>query len=149
MTKTTEFNPTNLQQIFRVKIQSALDAIAKEYGLQSLQIGNINYDPSKFSCQITGKIEPETDSVAIRERNKLHSEMLGYSDNIIGEWFRSKGKRYKVTEIALNRPKFPLIGVDESGVSLKFSHENGRAFENPNIKFDQEKNPFRPHSYHS
>ena len=140
MNTITSFNKQNLPTLAE-EINAALTQIATKHGLQSLKIGSVTYDATSCKMQITGAVDPASSPEA-QLKNKSYSEMLGYSMNIIGLKFTSKGRQFEVTSINLNRPKFPIEAKDlADGKPYKFAAERPLKF-TTEVVYDETKNVF-------
>lgn len=103
----TEFNKETCRAL-REEIQEALDAIAARHGLESIQLGNIGLESAMFKAPVVAKVKAELNPVKQRT-NAINSEYLGYSDNIVGLEFAHQGKTFRVLDIDLKKPKYPII----------------------------------------
>lgn len=122
--------------VLRKAIDAALKAIAEQYGLESIELGNIRMDRegTYFKSEVECKVKQEL-SPALQQTNLLYSEALGYNKNIVGETFtRRDGRTFKVTAIDLKKPKFPIIAVETgSGAGFKFENSHRLNFEDATI----------------
>jgi hypothetical protein len=140
MNTITSFNKQNLPTI-AADINAELAKIATKYGLQSLQIGSVTFDATSCKIQISGMVDPVSSPEA-QQKNKSFSEMLGYSDNIVGLKFTSKGRTFEVTSIDLKRPKFPINAKDlADGKPYKFAADRALKF-TTEVEYDETKNAF-------
>jgi len=96
--------------------QKALEVLAAEYGLTVTQSGSTRYDGSmarvkfEFAVPRIKKINRENDA-----------KFLGFSKDIMGEKFVFSGKTFRVVEMKLSRPRYPIVGENERGTRYKFS----------------------------
>jgi len=61
----------------------------------------------------------------LEDRNILISKRYGFTQNIIGMEFESKGLKYKVVDFKTNNRKYPVIATQlPSGLSYKFSAQS-------------------------
>lgn len=146
MKQTSEFTPAILAEL-RVKIQTQLDAIAQEYSLQGLKLGNMRYGPTEFNVSVNGTVKVEN-SPAAQAKLKQESALLGYGDNIVGEWFTFRGEKFQVTGLALNRQKYPIIAKNVGGKEFKFGGTVAHQFENKAITYNHDNNMFRKYEPH-
>jgi len=131
-------------KVLRVAIQEALDKIAEEYGLESIELGNVGVDRhgTYFQGPIVAKVKAEL-SPAAQAANLNSSKMLGYDRNIVGEEFVQHGIRYKVRGFNFKRPKYPIEAVrlhDDAG--MKFGAKHPLPFENKSIGYTKDKNMY-------
>jgi hypothetical protein len=103
----TEFSK-ELCKMLREEIQTALDQIAARHGLDSIQLGNIGLSSSEFKAPVVAKVKAELNPEKQRTA-AMYSDFLGYSANIVGLEFIHKGKTFKVLDIDLKKPKYPII----------------------------------------
>lgn len=135
----TRFDSDNLK-LLRVAIQTALDEVAKNFGLESIRMGNVKYEAGAFRCPIEGRVDMAT-SPERQEQGLTLSRYLGYDQNIIGKEFATNGRKYVVQNININRPKYVLeVKCLTDGLPYKMAHRNGLNFDDKTIKYDKEKN---------
>lgn len=135
----------NSAKMLRVAIDEALNAVAQEYGLKSISIGNINMDPhgTYFRTQLTATVKEENNPRAAA-KHKSDSAMLGYSDSIMGRIITANGKKFKIIELMLNRPKYPVVAENlTDGKPYKFSAKHPFKFDGEAVPYDAAKNLFQ------
>jgi hypothetical protein len=133
--KITAFEPTNLKLI-RAAIDKALAGVAAEFGLQKLELTSMTYDSTKFTSSVKGTVPADPTNPLVMSKYKTASQMLGFSDNIVGETFTSKGESFTVTDVDLKKPKFPVIVTKASdGKSYKMKPSVAMKFNNTAITY--------------
>jgi hypothetical protein len=119
-------------QLLRQEIQQGLDAVKHKYGMAELKLGNISYREFSFTSKVEAKLSNEMSAKASEGTNLLHSQMLGFDRNIVGEIVLAKGMEFIVTSIDLKKPKYPIIAVGPDQRSYKF--QRTITFKNTEIK---------------
>lgn len=127
----------------RPAINQALAKVAAEFGLTSLEMGNVTFSGGEFKSSLIGKIEGVSDP-RMDAYNLDYSKSLGYDVNIVGMRFSSNGKTFIVSKIEVNRPKYPVIATCEQDKrSYKFTHNAALTFIGENKPtYTHEKNLF-------
>ena len=95
--------------------QKALEAIAKKYGVSIQSNGGslgMNDFAMKFKVEVVG---------VAKKYDKYIFSILGLPEDIIGKIFVSHGKTHEITELAPNRPKYPVITKASDGKGYKFT----------------------------
>lgn len=112
--------------LLRKDISDMLSVIAKKHNI-TLSIGNISFSATEFHTKLTGK----TNGFGVIGNDKVKDSKfeygilkLGLPKNIIGKSFTSNNKKYIITEIAPNRPKYPIIAKSlADGKQYKFTKD--------------------------
>lgn len=113
-TQIKAFDKTNLLDLRRA-IDQALATVSAEFGLQSLKIKNISFDETSFRTQMEGKVNISDNPKLVEQKNSTNKELsrlLGYSHNIVGLEFKQDDRTMRVTDIDINRSKYPIKVVD-------------------------------------
>ena len=95
----------------------ALDAISKKYGVTILPNGG-----TLGTNEFVMKLKIEKTGVAKNYPDILFNS-LGLPNNVIGKSFTVRNSLYTITELAPNRPKYPVIARNSDGKSFKFTIE--------------------------
>lgn len=144
MKQIKEINHDSAKEL-RVAIQTAFDQIKKDFGLQALELATITMsrEGDGFKSQVVCKVDA-SENPKIKAKNAEYSTLLGYDQNIVGENFTLQGRRLKVIEIKIERPKYPIV-CQEIGDEklLKVSAGSPLKFDNHLIKYDAQKNVFK------
>lgn len=139
----TKFDKTNLPLV-RKAMEEALSKVTEQFGLGSIKLGNVSYDPDggTFRTPLTATVKPEFNQTAKR-LNEEGSRMLGYDRNIVGEQFTNAGNTFEITGIDMKRPKYPVNAKNTAtDQSFKFSAAKKFNFKNAEIKYDEACNIF-------
>jgi len=120
--KVTEINRT----VCRELSEEVVDVLNKALGTRGLSVcrkGGGSFDASTF----TFKLEVSTEGGTERKElgNVMDAQVLGLPANIFERQFnsptpRGKIRLFTVTEINLNRPKYPVTATNENGKLFKF-----------------------------
>lgn len=105
------------------KIAEALRKIEKEENV-SISFGTSRYSEVEYKVPMTIKSNSTESKKTLSSENTQKSKLLGFSKNIVGTSFRSNGKVFKVTDIKLNRPKYPIIASNSRGTLYKFTPDS-------------------------
>ena len=118
-----EFNRTTLG-LLRQQIETALNKIAQDNGLNSLSIGNMSYSPDgKATCKLTATIGNNLvgKNAVNKDTMAMYLQMYGLPEDTIGKEFTSNGRTFKITDVNPNRPKFPISATCiQDGRGYKF-----------------------------
>ena len=116
-----QFDRTNLQFI-REDIQTALNEVAKKYGMTSLQLKAISFSASSFTSKIEAKLMNSQNALQVdpifRANQERALRILGLPIDSIGRQFvGAGGMRFQVERIDLKKRKMPVIAwlVDNQG----------------------------------
>lgn len=93
----------------------ALDAISKKYGVTIVSNGG-----TLGTNEFVMKLKIEKTGVAKNYPDVVFNS-LGLPNDIIGKSFTIRNLVYTITELAPNRPKYPVIAKNPDGKSFKFT----------------------------
>jgi hypothetical protein len=117
------------------KAEEALRKALKPFGLEVTR-GNSRFGEGS----VTMKFEAALPKVKAATK-KQDSTILGFSKNIVGEQFLSRGTVFTVRDIHLRKPKYPIIAENARGTRYKFPADQvARNLLDKSIKFDFERN---------
>ncbi len=106
----------NLAKKIQDESVKALEKIAKKYGVTIKSNGG-----TLGSNDFGMKLKVELEGVS-KNFDSWIFESLGLPKDIIGKKFMSNGKEFTITDLAPNRPKFPVIAMSTTdGRSYKFT----------------------------
>ena len=109
----------------RAEIQSALDSIKTRYNLKELSLGPINYSMVAFNAKITGKVQNEIAISIEQDEAEFFARQNGLPLDFLGAKFMLDGDVYKIKELVVKRPKYPILGhCEEKGKYLKFTTQS-------------------------
>lgn len=131
----TRFDSEQMDDL-RNDFEEIFVAMEKAYGMK-LKMGTFSYNATEFNVRLTGTLVNKEAKKIAATNNERYSTMLGFNKNIVGELATSKyGRlRVKVIELAVNRPKYPIIGERlDNGKRYKFTEEQ-LTFDNKTIKY--------------
>lgn len=135
----TKFDPAACRQL-REQIGQALGKICADNGLGSLSASGGSYDDGKFILKVTAIVKPDLAAPSVHEKYIRNSQLLGYSDNIIGKEFMARGAKFVITDILLNRPAWPILGTEVGG-SRRLKIKPGHKIDG--VTYDREKDNTR------
>jgi hypothetical protein len=106
----------------RDEINDYLKLIGTKYNVSIKTVGNTTYDSCSFRMRIEGV---KTDANGVSEKDRLDfnrgCKIVGLNPEDFGKEFVSRGVRYKITGLKLNRPTYPIcVERVKDGRSLKF-----------------------------
>ena len=119
----SKFDRSKVKEIHK-DISDALALIAKKHGMLSLSTGTLSFNENKFTVRVTGISSLDafssitTPAAVISARTSATTPLSDY----IGKKFISKGVMFTVTDIKMNRPKYPISAVNAAGTGYKFTH---------------------------
>lgn len=126
--KITTFNKGVLRQL-RTDLDTALEAVAKEYGIQ-LNLGNIRFDIQSFRVTLSAAIV-STAPAPTNEDGEVDLLTVSFGDtlpaNLQGRKFVAGGTTYTLIGVSSRRRKYPFSGEGPQGGKYKFSLEQVRA----------------------
>jgi len=115
----SKFDRSKVKEIHK-DISDALALIAKKYGMLSLSTGTLSFNENKFTVRVTGISSLDAFSYNTPVINARTSSTTPLSD-YVGKKFISKGVMFTVTDIKMNRPKYPISAVNSAGTGYKFT----------------------------
>lgn len=92
-----------LQEI-RQAMEAALEAVAKEHGIESIKFGSMSYDESGFKVGLTAQFQG-ADSKEVRAL-RLNAKVLGFKPEIAGAIIDYGNKNYEI--VGFGRSAFHL-----------------------------------------
>ena len=120
-------------KVIREIVEKAAADALKSSGLEVKIDGTVRYDSATCTVKVQAFL-PEQ----MTARGEGDSQLLGFSDNIIGETFDSRGTTFTIKEIHLRKPKYPIIAVNDRGTRYKFPAEQvARTLDNKSITFSR------------
>lgn len=114
MSQITSFDKTNLKQL-RESIQKSLDAVAEQYGLQSIRLGNIRFDSNSFSSKIDAHTKNSKPALV-----KVDMP-IGSGKVELGAKKQIKNHMFTIVDLKLNRPKYQIIAQNQNGTRYKLT----------------------------
>lgn len=126
--KIETFNKKNLP-ILRQAIDQALKSVTKDFGLGSLHLGNISFEPSglSFTGQLKASVSIDDNPEAIKaknEQNERISLLIGFNKNIVGEKISVNGSTFEIVDLKPDRPKYPIVAKSPNGSQYKLATDN-------------------------
>lgn len=138
MNKRTDLLTNEKMEAIRAAVAKALEPLKEEFGLSTLEMGRITYDPARtyFNSSLSCKLNPELNERSkkiIEERNERESKTLGFNQNIVGEVVLSRDRgELVIVRLELNRPKYPIVTKAANGAHFKHQ-STGLRFKNTSI----------------
>lgn len=105
--------------VIRELVEKAAADALKSSGLEVKVDGTVRFDSATCTIKIQAFLPEE--KAAMSEGD---SQLIGFSKNIVGEPFRHNRTIHTITEINLNRPKFPISSVNARGTRYKWAARN-------------------------
>jgi hypothetical protein len=105
----TKLDRTNLK-LLRAELDAAVFDVAKKYGI-SLKFGNARFTESTATIKLDIAVKDADGTVVNRGREDFtrYAEMYGLKPEWLDLTFLSGGKTYKITGLAPNRRKRPVL----------------------------------------
>lgn len=119
--KIEKFDKETLK-LMREEINAALAPLAQKFGLESIALGSISYEATRFSGKVEVVLPSRADDPAVKERTAMEANILGLPEDIIGTPFVVGRDMYEVVRLDLKKRKFPVIAKNlTNGNNYKFS----------------------------
>lgn len=118
----SQFDKPTLKQL-SPKLEAALEAVAREYGL-SVRAAGGTYE--QFSAKLKFEFKPvseEAQSAKARVEEaefRQFASVFGLKPDDYGKSFIVRGVVYKICGLSIGSNRFPVIGVDGAGKRMKF-----------------------------
>ena len=115
----SKFDRSKVKEIHK-DISDALALIAKKHGMLSLSTGTLSFNENKFTVRVTGisSLDAFSSITPVISARTSATTPLG---DYVGKKFISKGVMFTVTDIKMNRPKYPISAVNAAGTAYKFT----------------------------
>jgi len=115
----SKFDRSKVKEIHK-DISDALALIAKKHGMLSLSTGTLSFNENKFTVRVTGisSLDAFSSITPVISARTSSTTPLG---DYVGKKFISKGVMFTVTDIKMNRPKYPISAVNSTGTGYKFT----------------------------
>lgn len=101
MKKISTFNSKTDREMFQAAALKALEAVAKEFGMSSVQNAGYVYDT--LDCTFKFKVMCDTQTAAAQSKNLMDSKMAGFTENVVNKKFTDKGKVFTITGFSFNK----------------------------------------------
>tara|TARA_R110000772_G_scaffold81439_2_gene173238 strand:- start:26201 stop:26560 length:360 start_codon:yes stop_codon:yes gene_type:complete len=99
------------------KIRKAIKKIEREEKV-TIKLGHSKYGRCGTFYNVPMTI---TQTSAKRSNDVTNSKSLGFTKNVMGKSFLFRGENFKISDLKMRSPKFPVIGKNEKGVEYKFT----------------------------
>lgn len=117
-------------RLLQQDMNEALHAVALKYGVKITAHGGSLPHPTEFIAKFkVNVVDAATGEAHTAEaRNfKNYAAVFGLKASDLGREFMLNGKKFKLTGIMPNRPKFPILAVDAQGKRFKLTEDTVRA----------------------
>ena len=104
------------------EIEAAAKEIAGRHGLEFAK-QNAKYGPNEMTTRLTLKTAGMADAVADFQRMQFPvlASRVGLPEDALGKSFISRGARYTIEGLKLERPKYPVVCRRMDGRRFKFA----------------------------
>lgn len=129
-----EFTKPNVR-IISDRIQSALDELSKELGIE-IKMGGGSFTPDSFTLKVKGAIKNADGSVYVSDDRHSVANHAAYVNGIVYEgpnvigtiWKSIKGDFYKIVGYDSKKRSYPVLIEDADGKKLKTSFKSSGTF---------------------
>jgi len=101
MKKISTFSNKLDRETFQAAALKAIEAVAKQYGMDSVQPAGYVYDT--LDCTFKFKVMCDANTTVAQSKNFTDSKMAGFNENVVGKQFRDKKHSYTITGFSFGR----------------------------------------------
>jgi hypothetical protein len=112
MMKISTFNNKTEREMFQEAALKAIQQVAKQFGLESVQNAGYVYDT--LDCTFKFKVMCDTKTSVAQSKNLRDSINAGFSENVVGKIFRDKKHTFTITGFSFGR-KNPVDCTRDDG----------------------------------
>lgn len=105
------FDRKKIREI-NAEIEKSFSVIEKNYGIK-LELGNTRFSSTEFTTKVVAKVSSTGDAKMVEKEDfERKAPLIGLTASDYGRVISYAGKKFRITGIAPNRRKYPIIATN-------------------------------------